>query len=96
LRIDSRKKEAADMAPILNAPIILDVGKTSRRNIRQLARGCGKLSSDVHDAVNEVTANLGEQADDKQLVPVILLYRKKSKKRRRASKATGGLFPAFF
>lgn len=84
------------MAPILNAPIILDVGKTSRRNIRQLSRGCGKLSGDVQDAVNEVTANLGDQADDKQLVPVILLYRKKRRKSRRSRKSGGGLFPAFF
>jgi hypothetical protein len=90
-----QEKEAADMAPILNAPIIMDVGKTSRKKIRQLSRGGGKLSADVQDAVNEVTESLGDQAEGKQFVPVILLYQKKRRKSRR-SRNGGGIFPAFF
>jgi hypothetical protein len=82
------------MAPIFNSPIILDVGKTSRRNVRDLEQGCGKLVQDVNDALTEVTASLGEQADGKHFVPVVLIYRKKARKNRgrRASKRMG-MFP---
>ncbi len=76
--------------PILNAPVILDLGKTKRKNIKQLRQGRGKLLGDVEDAMKEISASLGAQADGKQLVPVVLVYRKKA----RRSKG-GGLFPIF-
>ena len=79
------------MGPIVNAPIILDVGKTSRKNIRQMKQGQGKLMADVQDAMAEVTAQLGEQANGQQLIPVVLLYRKKSKRNK-----GGGVMPFFF
>lgn len=78
------------MEPIVNAPVILDLGKTKNRNIKRLKRGQGKLLSDVDDAMREVKASLGEQANGKQLIPVVLVYRKKAKKRR-----GGGFFPLF-
>ena len=77
------------MGPILNAPIILDLGKTKRRNIKDLRQGRGRLVGDIEDAMKEVSSSLGEQANGKQLIPVVLLYRKKSKRRR----GGGGLFP---
>jgi len=79
------------MTATLNPPIIVDLGKTSRKRIRQLKKGRGKLLDDVQDVLNEVTASLGEQADDKQLVPMVLLYRAKRKKGNR-----GGIIPALF
>ena len=79
------------MGAILNAPVILDLGKTKRKNIRQLREGRGKLVGDVEDAMKEITTTLGEQADGKQFVPVVLVYRKKAKK----SRGGGGLFPLF-
>lgn len=77
------------MGPILNAPVILDLGKAKRKNIKQLRQGRGKLLGDVEDAMKEISASLGDQADGKQLVPVVLVYRKKAKKK------GGGLFPIF-
>jgi hypothetical protein len=84
--------------PVVNAPIVLDVGRTSRRNIRQLSQGCGKLTGEVQDALTDVTASLGDEAEGKQLVPVILVYRKKSRRRRGKGRGRGwgGLFPPFF
>jgi hypothetical protein len=76
------------MEAIVNAPVILDLGKTKAKNIKRLKRGQGKLLTDVQDAMREVTASLGELANDKQLIPVVLVYRKKVKRRR-----GGGLFP---
>lgn len=77
--------------PIVNAPIILDVGKTSRKNIRQIKQGQGKLMDDVQDAMAEVTASLGDQANGQHLIPVVLLYRKKSRRNKK-----GGVLPVFF
>lgn len=76
------------MAAVVNAPVILDLGKTKRRNIKDLKQGRGKLLGDIEDAMKEVSTSLGTQADGKQLVPVVLVYRKKSRRR-------GGLFPFF-
>jgi hypothetical protein len=77
------------MAAVLNAPIILDLGKTKRKNIKDLKQGRGKLLGDIEDAMKEVSTSLGDQADDKHLIPVVLVYRKKAKRRR------GGFFPFF-
>ncbi len=77
------------MGPILNAPVILDLGKTKRKNIKQLRQGRGKLIGDIDEAMKEISQSMGSQADGKQLIPVVLLYRKKSKRR------GGGLFPIF-
>lgn len=79
------------METTVTPPIILDLGKTSRKSIRQLGEGSGKLVADVQDAVAQVTASLGDQANGKQLVPMILVYQKK----RRKNKNGGGLFPLF-
>jgi hypothetical protein len=79
------------MEPILNAPVILDLGKASRKNVRQLKAGGGKLLADVQEAMAQVTSSLGEQAQGKQLVPVVLLYRRKARRR----KGGGGLIPIF-
>lgn len=81
------------MGAVVNAPIVIDVGKASRRKIRDLEKGCGPIVTDVQDAVTEVTASLGEQAEGKQFVPVVLIYRKK---RRRNKRGGGGLLPALF
>jgi len=81
------------MGPVLNAPIILDLGKASRKNIRQMEEGRGSLIGDIQDAMTEVTASLGDQADGKQLVPVVLVYRKKTRRRRKGGRGGGGLFP---
>jgi hypothetical protein len=76
----------------VNAPIILDIGKASRKNIRQMKKGHGKLIGDLEDAMSEVTDSLGEQGDGKQLVPVVLVYQKK----RRGGRKGNGFFPTLF
>ena len=78
--------------PIVNPPIILNIGKTKKKNIRDIRRGQGKIMNDVEDAMAEVTSSLGEQVDGKQLVPVVLIYRKKRRGRRRGGRA----FPVLF
>jgi hypothetical protein len=68
------------MGAIVNAPLILDLGRTTRKNVRELRRGRGKLLGDIHDAIEEATTSLGDQADGKQLIPVVLIYQRKKKR----------------
>jgi hypothetical protein len=79
-------------APVLNAPIIMEIGKAKKKDIRDVGRGQGKIMGDLQDAMAEVTASLGEQADGKQFVPVVLVYRKKRRSKRRG----GRVFPVLF
>jgi hypothetical protein len=85
-------------SPIVNPPVIIDAGKAKKRHVRQMSRGCGKLMSDVDQAVAQVTSTLGDQADNRQIVPVVLVYRRKRKRRRRGGGGGGGggIFPLLF
>jgi len=80
------------MGATVNAPIVIDAGKTTRRKLRNLEKGCGPIVTDVQDAVAEVTTSLGEQADGKQFVPVVLVYRKKRKRNKRKNVILPSIF----
>ena len=64
------------------SPIVIDLGKAKRKRIKQLERGEGPLAEEVRQAVEQVGAGLGAEADGKVLVPVVLLYRRKPRRRR--------------
>jgi len=70
------------------APIVIDAGKVRNKLIRELKRGRGKLADEVHDALAEVYAKLGAEADAKEYVPVVVIYRRK-----RRRKGRRGIFP---
>jgi hypothetical protein len=82
------------------APVIIDLGKEKKGRIKDLKRGRGRLMAEVAAVLSEVRAGLGADADSKQLVPVLLIYKKKGKKRRRNNWTGGGgnrgLFPFQF
>lgn len=65
------------------APIIIDLGKKKRKQIKALKRGSGKLMDEVAEVLNQVHGNLGPDADLKNLIPVVMLYSKKPKRRSR-------------
>lgn len=64
------------------APIILDLGKKKRRPLRDMKRGRGRLMDEVEESVAEVRNGLGDEAQGKLIVPVVLIYKRKTKKRR--------------
>jgi hypothetical protein len=68
-------------------PIVIDLGKRSKKNIRNLKQGRGKLMAEVGETLEQVRSNLGLQTSG--MVPVVLIYRQKSRVRRAAS----GLLP---
>lgn len=61
-------------------PIVVDLGKKKKKQIRNLKRGRGPLLEDVADVVEKVRASLPEQLAGKELVPVVIVYRQKKKR----------------
>ena len=65
-------------------PIIVDLGKKKRKQIKRLKKGRGKLWRDVIDVVDEVGEQINGDSEGKTIVPVILIYRRRPKRWRRA------------
>ncbi len=64
----------------MTAPVVVTLGKQSRKRIRQLKRGRGKLIKEVSDVVEQVRAGFGQQGEDKVFVPVVLVYRRRPRR----------------
>lgn len=60
--------------PSENAPIVIDLGKKSRKRVKQLRRGEGPLLKEVADAIEELKA-AGTVSASAQ--PVIVVVRQK-------------------
>ena len=63
-------------------PIVIDLGKKKKKFIKDLKRGQGKLMAEVMAAINEVRIGLGEEANNQQVAPVVLIYKQKRKRRK--------------
>lgn len=66
-------------------PIIIDLGKQRNKRIKRLKRGQGRLWNEVLDVCEEVGDQLGEEAEDKILLPIVMIYRRKPKKNNNVS-----------
>jgi hypothetical protein len=75
-------EETAGISTEMTQPIIIDMGKQKTGNLSDLKKGEGKLWDEVLNVVDEVKQMLGEAADGKVIVPVVVIYRKKLKRRR--------------
>lgn len=62
-------------------PIVLDMGKARTKRLKEIYKGEGKLTDQIHDAIQQVRASFGADAHA-EFVPVVLIYRNKPKKRR--------------
>jgi hypothetical protein len=60
-------------------PIVVDLGKKKRKELKKLERGEGPLLDEVQEAVAEIATGLGAQAATTELVPVVVVYSKKEK-----------------
>jgi len=69
-----------DPAAEVMAPIILSLGKKKNKAMKQLKRGKGSAMDEVMGVVEQVQANLGDQAAGKLILPVVVIYRKKERR----------------
>ena len=72
------------------APVLIDLGKVKGSTVRDFKDGRGRLVGDIQQVLAEVRQNLGPDAANKELVPIVLVYRKK---RKSSSDRTSRLFP---
>lgn len=72
--------DAVHTTPI-SRPLVLDLGKRGKKAIRRLRQGRGPAMAEVMDVMDQVRAELGDDAEGKVLLPVVVLY---GRKRRRA------------
>jgi hypothetical protein len=66
------------------APIIVDLGSKKRKAVKRLKRGEGPLIEEVDEVLGQVRAELGAEAKDALVVPVILVYKRKARRRSRS------------
>ena len=66
---------AQDAKP-LSSPIVLDIGKQSRKRIKELSQGEGPLAEEIFAAIREARGEVDEQ----KILPVVVLYCKKPRK----------------
>jgi hypothetical protein len=60
-------------------PVIVDLGSRSKKAINKLKDGQGKLMYEVELAVEQARLTLSDSDKNKQVIPVIVIYRKKRK-----------------
>jgi hypothetical protein len=73
---------ADEIATEMSQPIIIDLGRQKASRLKDLKAGEGELWDDVLDVVDEVKVMLGDEADGKLLVPVILIYERRTSRAR--------------
>ncbi len=66
----------------ISTPIVVSLGKKKKKTIKRLKRGKGPAMSEVNDVIAQVYANLGDHADGKLIVPVVMIYKAKQRRRR--------------
>lgn len=65
----------------MEEPVFLDLGSKSRKAIKKLKRKRGKLMTEVEQSVEDVSSRLGSDAKNKQLIPIVIIYRRKRKRK---------------
>jgi hypothetical protein len=71
----------------VTAPIVVDLGRRRRKQIKQLKRRKGPLVEEVDDVIAQVRAALAADLDGKTLVPIVMVYKQKKKRARSAPTA---------
>jgi hypothetical protein len=64
----------------ITTPIIVSLGKKKKKVIKRLKKGKGAAMDEVLDVVEQVQANLGDDAAGKVIVPVVVIYRQKMRR----------------
>ncbi len=75
-------EETVGKSTEMTQPIIVDLGRKSRKKIKDLKNGRGPLWNDVQDVIDEVKESMGDEAAGKVFVPVVMVYRTRPKRQR--------------
>ena len=75
---DTKTAQAADTR--IPAPVIVDLGSKSKKAINKLKDGQGKLMNEMEQAIEQVRCSLPESDKNKQIIPVLVIYKQKRKR----------------
>jgi len=73
----------AEALPRIPPPVIIDLGSRSKKAIKKLKKGQGKLMAEVDLAIAQSQSRLPDDQKNKQIIPVLIVYTKKAKRRKR-------------
>jgi len=73
--------ESVEKPAEMTQPVVIDLGKHKSKRIKELKDGEGKLWDDMLAVVEEVKEMLGEDANGKLIIPVVLIYQQRPKPR---------------
>ena len=74
-------KKNIDLESMSGTPIVINLGKKSRKTIKKLKKGEGKMVAEVNDALEEVRARLPESEKNKHIVPIVMFCERKVTKK---------------
>jgi len=60
-------------------PVVIDLGKASRRRIKRLKRGRGRLTEEVAETLQQLESSVATPGENRVIVPIIVVYRRKRK-----------------
>ena len=61
-------------------PIIIDLGRQKAKNLKEFKKGEGKIWEDVKAVLEKVQGELGETAEGKVIIPVVMIFEKKQRR----------------
>jgi len=61
-------------------PIIIDLGRQKAKNLKEFKKGEGKIWEDVQAVLEKVQGELGETAEGKVIIPVVMIFEKKQRR----------------
>lgn len=81
--LETRLEGSADWPSHTTEPVVLDFGKVSRKRLKSLKKGKGKLLAEVAAAIVEVRGQMPEIEPNTLAIPIVLLYKKKPRSSKR-------------
>lgn len=78
---DSSQKSAEEGDSTL-PPVLVDLGKARRSRVRDLKRGKGRLMERVEDVIEDTIDELGNEAEGKTILPVVIIVERRPKKQK--------------
>jgi hypothetical protein len=76
----------SEPAPATTAdPVVIDLGKVKRKEIKALKQGHGPLLDELANVIAQVRDGLGSEAAGKTILPLVVIYRPRAKRRKLSS-----------
>lgn len=64
----------------ITQPVVIELGRQKKKRIKQLRQGKGPLVDEVRATIDQTVAALGDAADGKTFVPIVMIYRQREKR----------------